>query len=256
MTTFDITTVNLMMATINPQALSDWMAHSAIRDRDHALHRILIETMGPLAPRPHRVFFPNNPDKAATLYGYTQANADALRAMAQACANPLQTEVLPPDSIMTKPMPTNWRQGETFGFDIRVRPIRRFKRNTPPRPKPGGPYPRRTSREIDISLHINQERRAHNLPRLPTGTLYVNWLQTLFADQGGAALITDATSIHSLNQTPTNHKKPSPILGPDLVIQGALTVTDPSAFQRLIASGIGRHKTYGYGMLIIRAMHP
>ena len=247
--------VNLMMATIDPAALASWMSHSNTRDRDNAIHRILTETLGKLAPKPHRAFFPNNPAQAATLYGYTRADAQDLRQQAQACATPLQTAVLPIQSIMTKPMPDNWREGESFGFDIRLRPILRI-RSTPPPPLLSQQTPSRSRRyrEVDAYLHHARLRRSNNLPVLPPPDVYIQWLADLFRRQGGARLVEDSAQLRALRHTPTNHKTPGPITGPDIIVQGAITVADPKAFRDLIANGTGRHKTYGYGMLLIRAL--
>ena len=35
-------------------------------------------------------------------------------------------------------------------------------------------------------------------------------------------------------------------------MRGTLTITDPVEFGSLLANGIGRHKAYGYGMLLLR----
>ena len=35
-------------------------------------------------------------------------------------------------------------------------------------------------------------------------------------------------------------------------MQGILTVTDSAAFAALLARGVGRHRAYGYGMLLLR----
>lgn len=40
--------------------------------------------------------------------------------------------------------------------------------------------------------------------------------------------------------------------GPDAVLRGELVITDAAKFTELLASGIGRHKAYGYGMLLLR----
>ena len=40
--------------------------------------------------------------------------------------------------------------------------------------------------------------------------------------------------------------------GPDALMRGVLTVTDGQAFAELLARGVGRHRTYGYGMLLLR----
>ena len=40
--------------------------------------------------------------------------------------------------------------------------------------------------------------------------------------------------------------------GPDAVVHGTLTITDPSAFANMLSKGIGRHRSYGYGMILVR----
>ena len=35
-------------------------------------------------------------------------------------------------------------------------------------------------------------------------------------------------------------------------MRGVLTITDPDAFAQLLARGVGRHRSYGYGMLLLR----
>ena len=40
--------------------------------------------------------------------------------------------------------------------------------------------------------------------------------------------------------------------GPDATIHGTLIVTDPVSFAALLARGVGRHRAYGYGMLLLR----
>jgi CRISPR system Cascade subunit CasE len=40
--------------------------------------------------------------------------------------------------------------------------------------------------------------------------------------------------------------------GPDAVMRGNLIVSDPAAFAQLLARGIGRHRAYGFGMLLLR----
>ena len=35
-------------------------------------------------------------------------------------------------------------------------------------------------------------------------------------------------------------------------MQGTLEVIDPTMFAGLVANGVGRHRAYGYGMLLLR----
>ena len=43
------------------------------------------------------------------------------------------------------------------------------------------------------------------------------------------------------------------VSGPDVVLGGQLRVIRPDAFARLVARGVGRHRAFGYGMLLL---HP
>jgi CRISPR system Cascade subunit CasE len=47
-------------------------------------------------------------------------------------------------------------------------------------------------------------------------------------------------------------RKPKVLKRPDVTLTGHLRVTDGEAFMKLLASGIGRHKSFGFGMLKIR----
>jgi len=39
---------------------------------------------------------------------------------------------------------------------------------------------------------------------------------------------------------------------PDALFTGELTIRDAEAFARLLARGIGRHRAFGFGMLLLR----
>jgi CRISPR system Cascade subunit CasE len=40
--------------------------------------------------------------------------------------------------------------------------------------------------------------------------------------------------------------------GPDALLVGQLRVIDPDAFADLIARGVGRHRSFGFGLLMLR----
>ena len=42
-----------------------------------------------------------------------------------------------------------------------------------------------------------------------------------------------------------------PVSGHSAVLAGTLTVRDPQAFATLLARGVGRHRAFGYGMLLL-----
>jgi CRISPR system Cascade subunit CasE len=40
--------------------------------------------------------------------------------------------------------------------------------------------------------------------------------------------------------------------GPDAVLEGVLEVVDGEAFAALLRRGVGRHRAFGFGMLLLR----
>jgi CRISPR system Cascade subunit CasE len=42
------------------------------------------------------------------------------------------------------------------------------------------------------------------------------------------------------------------VAGPDALFSGELTVRDPAGFAALLARGVGRHRAFGFGMLLLR----
>ena len=50
----------------------------------------------------------------------------------------------------------------------------------------------------------------------------------------------------------SGERKADTIKRPDVTLTGTLQVTDSSAFVDLLRSGLGRHKSFGYGMLKVR----
>ena len=83
--------------------------------------------------------------------------------------------------------------------------------------------------------------------------VYREWLSVRLDRKGGASLDLEQTKLVSFQRTRavrklhTRHSE-----GPDAVLRGILTVTDPDAFAKLLADGVGRHRAYGYGMLLLR----
>ena len=85
--------------------------------------------------------------------------------------------------------------------------------------------------------------------------IYRDWLTHLMARQGGAEL--ESATLQSFQRVRSYRKRQArqyvdSIEGPDAVMQGNLTVKEPAAFAQLLSQGIGRHRAYGYGMLLLR----
>ena len=218
-----------------------WMGMRQLRDADHAMHCLLTESFGELAPRPFRLITPRGQARGV-LYGYGCVEDSALRDAAAAYADPAQVGILPPDRMASKPMPEVWRSGRQLGFETRIRPTVRRSRNADFRP----------GKECD-AFALEASRYAEGKMPHSREAVYADWLCNQFDRRGGAQLDRDQTRLVSFQRTRAVRKRHARHSeGPDAVMRGVLTIADPDAFSNLLANGIGRHRAYGYGMLLLR----
>ncbi len=260
MTTTITATLQMMRADIDLREFNRWMGTRRFQDPDHAMHCLLKECFGELAPKPFRLVSTRGATMGC-LYGYGQADADALREYAGICACPLQARVLPADRIDSKPMPAEWRVGLRLGFEVRVRPIVRLRKDlsrVPPdklrrfRTRPGDVDAPRPGKECDVFQYEALQHASGEMDRTRE-EVYVDWLGEQFERLGGARLDRDRTGLASFRRTRAVrrlHSRHSE--GPDALMRGELVVTDSAAFAALLARGLGRHRAYGYGMLLLR----
>lgn len=231
----------MMRAEVALREFRRWMGIRRLQDPDHAMHCLLTESFGELAPRPFRLIMPRGQARGV-LYGYAGVEDDALREAAAVYADPAQACILAVDRLASKPMPAAWRTGKRLGFETRVRPTVRRSRNADCRP----------GKECDAFALEAGLYPPGAMPR-SRQDVYGDWLSSQFDRRGGARLDDEHTRLVSFQRTRAVRKRHArPSEGPDAVMRGVLTITDPEAFSRLLANGIGRHRAYGYGMLLLR----
>lgn len=218
-------------------------------DEGRALHHLLAETFGPGVLHPFRhIVAPGGIQ--AQLYAYAQQDATALLEVVHACALPEASVILDLAQLATKAMPQDWRVGRHLGFELRVRPVSRLLK---PLDCSGEAIPK--GAEVDVFL-------LEALRRFPTVSAEENMLQAgrsreaVYADWlalriAGAATLQPGVRLTRFQRLHTARKGHSSE-GPDAIIQGTLRVDDSVRFHQLLTSGIGRHKAYGYGMLLLR----
>lgn len=235
------TPLQMMRADIDVSNFRRWAGTRRLQDLDHAMHCLLIESFGDLTPKPFRMILPRG-GSSGVLYGYSAGDADALREAARICADPLQCRILPAATLYSKTMPSEWRTGKQLGFETRIRPVVRRARNADYRPgKEWDAFQREAIRYPEGEMPRSREE------------VYTSWLSDQFDRRGGARLELDKTKLVSFQRTRAVRKRYARYSeGPDAVMRGILTITDSAAFTALLAHGIGRHRAYGYGMLLLR----
>jgi CRISPR system Cascade subunit CasE len=222
-------------------------------DEGRALHHLLAETFGPGALQPFRLVVAPRA-KSGTLWAYTDVDATALREIAAPVPlSEAMVTALSPDRIETKPMPELAVPGRRLGFDIRLRPVVRLASAIPaPADRAAGrDHGFKAGAEVDAFLAeaLRQpDREAMHTAERSRETVYAAWL----ADRFGPAAELEQVTLAAFRRSFAARKDGRGCEGPDATLHGTLTVGDAKAFAERLHRGVGRHKAYGYGMLLIR----
>lgn len=237
--------LHLLEIPLQIRRLHEWAARREISgkgefDEGLALHYLLAETFGPAVAQPFRLLVAPR-GRQGSLYAYAAQDAEALRAEARTVATPAAQQVLALDRLRSCARPAeSWREGQRLGFDLRARPIVRLLRAIE---GPAGSF--RKGAEVDAflpqALGEGETRKRE--------AVYLDWLDARLGP--AACLERDNTRLAAFRRSRVQRGK-RPIEGPDAVFHGTLVVKDPAAFAQLLARGVGRHRAYGYGMLLLR----
>lgn len=220
-------------------------------DMGYTLHVLLKAAFGDHGPKPF--FLQQRRGRNPALFGYCDADEAELRGHAKAFAEPDIWDVLSLRGLGVKPMPSNWEIGRKLGFDVRTRPV--------VRQDAGGD--RSAVRERDAFLAAC-DAAGPDAPVHRTD-VYRAWFAGELSRHGGARLAVrrgrgnkpqDWIDLAAFQRhraaRRAKDRKLQEIEGPDALLSGVLEVTDGQAFSRLLARGIGRHRAFGFGMLLLR----
>lgn len=214
-------------------------------DLGYAAHCALTELFGDLAPRP----FALQPTvrRWQPVLGYTSADAAGLRARAELGADPWMFErVVDWAELATKPMPATWSGGQRLGFRVETVPVARAAK---------GYGQREAGAEVDVFLL--RCREAGDGARVDREAVYREWLSGQLARHGGARVTELRVEAYKrerfTRRTQGEGRKSHVCEWPKVTFRGALEVTDPAGFDALLRRGVGRHRAFGLGMLLLSA---
>ncbi len=212
-------------------------------DSGRVLHHLLAEVFGPRVLQPFRWLLPPRA-AAGSLYAYSAKGVSALQEAARTHAGPEHLLALEVERLAGKLMPRDWCGGQRVGFDLLVRPVRRMRVSAQ---MPNGiPVGSKKGSEVDAYWLkcLREPEGKHNRE-----SVYLDWLSERF---GGAAKLDQAVTRMKRHQRMRVSRGTGSTEGPDAVFHGTLSVQDPVSFRNLLAGGLGRHRAYGYGMLLLR----
>ncbi len=236
-------TLHLIRLRPDMTQLMRWAAERKILppdedEPDYAMHAMLSAAFGALCPRPFTLLRENG--EKPTLLVYSPHSGAALTAQA-ATADVMVAAAIGLKGLEAKPMPERFAIGRTPGFPVRVRPTVRIDRD-------GN---RDKVREVDAWLAALRGTAPDAGP--PRAEIYADWLRTRLTAGGASAR---HLMLESFRLSPVFRRDAGRRLrrvnGPAASFRGHLAVHDPERFAALLARGVGRHRAFGFGMLLLR----
>ncbi|MGB5948195.1 MAG: type I-E CRISPR-associated protein Cas6/Cse3/CasE [Parvibaculum sp.] len=209
-------------------------------DEGYILHALLSALFDAAAPKP---FSLQRKGQDASLLAYASQPWDAFEKAARLYAAPDVYETVRWEAAASKPMPDNFGQDQCLDFFVRILPMSRAGRQHPTF-RPGA--------EVDVFLLKAEADRAASKP--DRETIYENWLNERLA-RGGAETIAIETVRRRrsvLLRKRADGTRHISTQQPDIDMAGTLIVRDPAAFRACLMRGVGRHRAFGYGMILLK----
>lgn len=235
--------LHLVRLCYHPSALLRFGHEQRLLEHDdethgYLLHAWLTALFGSFAPRPFRHI-----ESRCEVLGYADVDALHLQEHALAFAAPSVFRALQKDNLATKPMPEVWREGFVFSFEVLAPPVVRTQKGV----------------EKDALLHaldcLGDQAPERGTPQLRTlrEQTYCKWLlqqmgESAVLEQLFLAGFARRRLMRRRHDAGRSHHT---IERPVALFQGQGRIRDPQAFSRLLRRGIGRHRAFGMGMLLL-----
>lgn len=239
--------LHLVRARLVPRDLLRFARDAGVDPRDpgYLVHLLLRRLFAEAAPQP---FLVEEGRGTPLLWGYARADAAALRGRLD-LADPLAARTLVADSLESRPLPLPFSAGRRLGFRLRACPVVRRRRED--------------GRVLELDAFLARSLERPKEEPVVREEVYRDWLARRL-EEGGARLL--GVRMVRFLQVPLVRRsrdgRPRPLPSPsekarlarrpDATFEGVLEVRDPDAFTARLARGIGRHRAFGFGMLLLR----
>lgn len=198
----------------------------------YTLHAWFAALFGPQAPKPFRYMERHN-----EVLAYANTDAATLLAQARSFAHPSAWAALDAEGMASKPMPETWSAGRRLRLEVLTCPVAR-----------------KDDEEKDVYLRA-LDRLGEDAPS--RGEVYREWL----ARQWGQAVHLERLDLMGMSarsrllrraRNGTNRlrivERPQALFAADAVIR------DGEKFGEMLARGVGRHRAFGFGMILLAPM--
>lgn len=214
-------------------------------DAGYLVHSALAKALGDDAPKPFRIL--HDDGRWLRVLGYCGTDTARVRESAQAFADPEVFAAIDWERHAAKAMPKTLSEGRRYGFEVRLCPVVRSRRG----------QSGRRGVELDAFLAACNEGEGSSPDRQ---TVYLDWARRLL--ERNDAVVVDALELESFQftkllrrtkKTENTGRKSNLLQRPDIVIKGSFQVRNEESAMHLIEQGVGRHKAFGFGMMLLKA---
>lgn len=209
-------------------------------DLGYGVHAWLAAAFGQKTIKPWRLL--HDKRRPPRILGYTHEDAKALQRRLNEFAEPSVYAVCPnPDlGIATRRMP-KWDSGRRLGFEVQCCPVGR-----------------KSGSGIEKDIFLIHADAADGTELLNREAVYCEWIRERL-ERNDACSVTKVSlagfrlvSQSRQTQTDRGSRQKRRLIRPLALIHGELIVNNVDSFEALLAHGIGRHLSFGYGMLLLR----
>ena len=181
-----------------------------------------------------------------TLLFYSDLERSLLLNHARLFADPACYSIVDWERFAQKPLPNEWTLGQRIGFDTRVCPVKRKS----------GTSGLREKAEVEIDAYLSYlETIRERKEILSRFQVYEEWVRA----QCDAALAVRCLQVGvrsfqlvAMQRRNQAREIRSAIRRPEALISGIFEIVSPSAFQAFLRRGIGRHRAFGFGMILLK----
>lgn len=212
-------------------------------DEGYLTHCLLAELWQANAPAP---FVLRGSGRTLDAWGYSRLDAPALIGHARAFGDPAILDALDGiEAIASKAMP-RFDKGRRVGYLARVCPVARLATA-----RDG----HRAGAEVDVFL--SRCFSAGPSVSLSREAVYREWFVGRVGDTAVTGARVDHTRVAGIarvrlvRRTQGIERAARSLERPDVRLEGDLVIEDGDAFLRFLAHGVGRHRAFGFGALMI-----
>ena len=240
----------------------------------YALHAALTGLFGTQAPRPFtippagrrerwRAPIESKPRNGTLeLLGYAPAPVETLRTLAELTDLGFR-DMIDWEGALSKPMPDRWPKHLRLRFELRACPVRRIMKPFTTRPHPDFPAVTRC-RGKEVDAYEVAAARSENASKISRDQIYIEWLAERLAPRPerpqAVTLLANSVRVEAYRsvrllrrpRAARGGRKTQWLTRPEVRFTGLLEIVDPAAFPHLLATGVGRHCGFGFGMLLLK----